>query len=347
MYCLVDFRNRPQSNYTFHSVGCAREYLRKIKNNPLGVTVIYRDGRREYFENGLPATLRVAIQTGLPKEFAIAGKKVTAIKKGCHVKYSLQKLSAVDSLKRHPTAKNAQIFESKWRFFDSWPIFMLGNKKFYACLTTLILLFFSSAYFFQKNFSTASVSSVIADSYGGKILGASFERVLGTEKAANNSTLKLADEDVIYNLLGKIKEEKQGEFSREILAYLKGKPMEDMTPYIAKQPRTVAAFLVGIAMKESKFGSFAPHDAEGRDCHNYWGYRGPENTTASGYSCFSTPEEAIRVVGNRIARLVNQGATNPEEMVVWKCGATCSWDNPENVRKWISDVGINFYKINS
>ena len=35
-----------------------------------------------------------------------------------------------------------------------------------------------------------------------------------------------------------------------------------MAPYIAKQPRTVAAFLVGIAMKESKFGVYAPHDAE-------------------------------------------------------------------------------------
>ena len=54
MYCLVDFRNRPQFNYTFHSPEKSREYIRKIKNNPLGVTVIYRDGRREYFERGLP-----------------------------------------------------------------------------------------------------------------------------------------------------------------------------------------------------------------------------------------------------------------------------------------------------
>jgi hypothetical protein len=34
-------------------------------------------------------------------------------------------------------------------------------------------------------------------------------------------------------------------------------------------------------------------------------------------------------------------------MVVWKCGASCSWDNPENVRSWIADVGINFYKLNA
>ena len=73
--------------------------------------------------------------------------------------------------------------------------------------------------------------------------------------------------------------------------------------------------------------------------HNYWGYRGPENTTASGYSCFSTPEQAITAVGGRIARLVDQGASNPSEMVVWKCGASCSWDDPANVRSWIADVG--------
>ena len=35
--------------------------------------------------------------------------------------------------------------------------------------------------------------------------------------------------------------------------------MEAMAPYIAKQDRIVAAFIVGIAMKESKFGVYAPH----------------------------------------------------------------------------------------
>jgi hypothetical protein len=224
---------------------------------------------------------------------------------------------------------------------------MLGNKKFYACLFTLILLFSFSTYFFQKNYGASISFGTNSNASEGKVLGASFAKVLSDEQANNEPALKLADEAVVINLLSKIKEEKEGEFEKEILAYIKGKPMEDMAPYIAKQPRTVAAFIVGIAMKESKFGLYAPHDASGNDCHNYWGYRGPENTTASGYSCFTNPEQAINAVGNRIARLVNQGASNPSEMVVWKCGATCSWDNPEDVRKWISDVGINFYKINS
>jgi uncharacterized membrane protein len=133
---------------------------------------------------------------------------------------------------------------------------------------------------------------------------------------------------------------------KEILKYVKGRPMEDMAPYIAKQPRIVAAFLVGIAMKESKFGTYSPK-LGGLDCHNYWGFKGGGTTTPGGYTCFNSPGEAIQTVGKRIAKLVDSGRTNPSAMVIWKCGSSCSWDNPENVRKWIADVGVNFYKINS
>jgi hypothetical protein len=100
-------------------------------------------------------------------------------------------------------------------------------------------------------------------------------------------------------------------------------------------------------MKESKFGVYAPHDASGNDCHNYWGYRGPENTTASGYSCFTSPEHAIQVIGKKINKLVAGGISNPAEMISWKCGSSCAGHGEENVRKWIADVGVNFYKLNS
>lgn len=335
MYCLVDFYNRPQLGYTFRSRGKAREYIKKIKNNPLGVTVVYRNGRREYFADGLPRNCRQK------------SDNIIQIKKGLHIRYFLRELTAMDSARCSARKKNISFPEKSWRLFDSWLIFMLGNRKFYACLFSLTLIIFSSVYFFQKNYGAGVGAELNSVPRGGKVLGTSFSKVLADEPTANDNTLKIADEEIIMNLLGKIKEEKQGEFEKEILTYIKGTPMEDMAPYIAKEPRTVAAFIVGIAMKESKFGYYAPHDSSGRDCRNYWGYRGPENTTASGYSCFDTPAQSIDVVGNRIANLVNQGASNPAEMVVWKCGATCSWDDPENVRKWISDVGINFYKINS
>jgi hypothetical protein len=331
MFCFVDFRNRPQYKYTFHSREKAQEYLRKIQNNPLGTTIIHADGRREYFESGLPARL----------------SKNVEIQRGCHVKYKIRPLAIIDGIASNkPKEKSSNI--SNWKNLKSSSLFMLGNLKFSACLLIISFVAFSSVYFFQKNLGQSAAAEGLQNS-GGIVLGA-------TDNQADNSTnqiadgnisLQLADEDVIMNLIATIDDEKNADFTNEILQYVKGRPMEDMAPYIAKQPRTVAAFIVGIAMKESKFGIYAPHDAAGNDCHNYWGYRGPENTTASGYSCFATPEAAITTVGRRIARLVDQGASNPAEMVVWKCGASCSWDNPENVRSWIADVGINFYKLNS
>jgi len=334
MFCFVDFRNRSQYKYTFHSREKAREYLRKIQNNPLGATVIHADGRREYFSGGLPENL-------------LKARKNLQIKKGCHVKYKIRPLAAMDGIaSKHEKEKSSNI--SNWKSLKSSPLFMLGNLKFSACLLIVSFVAFSSVYFFQKNLGQSAAAQDLQNS-GGIVLGAADNQAddSNARLAEDNTSLQLADADVVMNLIATIDDEKHADFTKEILTYLKGRPMEDMAPYIAKQPRTVAAFIVGIAMKESKFGVYAPHDANGNDCHNYWGYRGPENTTASGYSCFNTPEAAITAVGRRIARLVDQGASNPSEMVVWKCGASCSWDNPANVRSWIADVGINFYKLNS
>lgn len=131
---------------------------------------------------------------------------------------------------------------------------------------------------------------------------------------------------------------------KNISKIIKGTPMEKMTDAIANRDDTTAAFIVGIAMKESKFGKFSPKK-DGKECYNYWGYRGKENTTKSGYSCFDNPDHAIKVVGDRIARIVKQGAQTPEQMISWKCGSTCAGHSPESVDKWIADVGINYYRI--
>jgi len=32
-------------------------------------------------------------------------------------------------------------------------------------------------------------------------------------------------------------------------------------------------------------------------------------------------------------------------MISWKCGSSCAGHGAENVRKWIADVGVNFYKL--
>jgi|GEM_PF-644137 len=334
MFCLVDFRNRPQRKYTFHTRESARECLKRIQNNPLGVTVIHTDGRREYFEEGLP------------KGFFVSSDKSVQIQKGCHVKYNIRELNNLDGvIQSQKEIENEKAVN--WQKKSVFSLFMLGNRKFYACLAVFSLVIFSFSFYFQNQFGQGAVAQSDIDSTSeGRVAGASDTKIAGGD-SEDGSPLKLADEEIIMTLLGKIEDLKQEDFEREILKYVKGKPMEPMAPYIAKQPRIVAAFIVGIAMKESKFGVYAPHDSNGRDCLNYWGYRGRENTTTSGYSCFESPEHAIQVIGKKIASLTDRGISNPAEMISWKCGSTCAGHGAENVRKWISDVGINFYKINS
>ncbi|TAK96529.1 hypothetical protein EPO05_01555 [Patescibacteria group bacterium] len=116
-----------------------------------------------------------------------------------------------------------------------------------------------------------------------------------------------------------------------------GYPMEKMLPQLSKLDKETAAYLVAIAKKESNWGKHSPKK-NGIECYNYWGFRGTYNQTLSGYSCFDSPAQAVRVVGRRIAELVSQGINTPEEMVVWKCGSTCAGHDPGAVRKWIQDV---------
>jgi len=139
-------------------------------------------------------------------------------------------------------------------------------------------------------------------------------------------------------------EKAHNELYYEILPILEGTPMEAMADQISKKNPKVAGFFVGIAMKESKFGNYAPQK-NGRDCYNYWGYRGKENPTWSGYSCFDSPSHAVSVVGKRIQQMVDGGASSPADMISWKCGSTCDGHSPESVHKWIADVGIHYFQI--
>lgn len=123
-----------------------------------------------------------------------------------------------------------------------------------------------------------------------------------------------------------------------------GYPIQEMAKAISKQDKLVASFLVAIAKKESAWGKHTPKK-NGERCYNFWGYRGGENPTQSGYSCFDSPEQAVAVVGARIQRLVNQGIDTPEKMLVWKCGSSCATHDPAGVRKWVSDVAMYINKI--
>lgn len=132
----------------------------------------------------------------------------------------------------------------------------------------------------------------------------------------------------------------------EIREMTKGYPIEDMAPYIARNDRQVAAFLVSIAKKESDWGKRVPH-LNGRDCYNYWGYRGKsEEMGTGGHTCFKTRKEAVQTVAKRIKILSQENKLDtPPEMIVWKCGYDCSGHSQESVQKWISDVSFYFRKF--
>jgi hypothetical protein len=133
----------------------------------------------------------------------------------------------------------------------------------------------------------------------------------------------------------------------EIRLLVSGNPIEAMAPFIASYDREIAALLVGIAKKESDWGKHVPLDGNGDDCFNYWGYKGAGTRgIGMGHGCFGDPEEAVRMVGNRLVELVAmRNTSNPENMIIWKCGSSCVGHSPESVRKWIADVSLYYNKL--
>jgi len=122
-------------------------------------------------------------------------------------------------------------------------------------------------------------------------------------------------------------------------------PIREMIPYISQKDRLTASFLVAIAKKESNWGKNSPQK-DGKNCYNYWGYRGTYNQTDSGYSCFNNPEQAVNEVGERIKDLIDKNVDTPAKMVLaWKCGWDCSEHSFWSVKKWEWDVGFYFRKI--
>lgn len=127
-----------------------------------------------------------------------------------------------------------------------------------------------------------------------------------------------------------------------------GYPLSTMAESISAYDPFIAGLIVGIAKKESDWGRRTPK-LRGEECFNYWGYRGYGNRgmTEDGYGCFEKPDDAVQTIGNRLIELssVRGGSTDPERMVVWKCGSSCGGQSPESVRKWISDVRLYYQQF--
>lgn len=160
-----------------------------------------------------------------------------------------------------------------------------------------------------------------------------------------DSALRCSGKDIDKEIISEYSID-QFAMRENIKKLVKDLPMEAMAGEVAKRDVKTAAYLVAIAKKESNLGKFSPQK-EGRDCFNYWGFRGTYNQTDSGYSCFDSPEQAVSVVGDRIQYLTQlQKLDTPKKMIVWKCGASCAGHGEYNVKKWISDVDYYFDKIN-
>lgn len=127
---------------------------------------------------------------------------------------------------------------------------------------------------------------------------------------------------------------------------VKDYPIEEMLPYIFEQDRMTAAFLIGIAKKESNWGKRVPV-LNGQDCFNYWGYRGIRRMMGSGgHTCFNSRKDAVETVAKRLNTLINSQKLNtPEKMIIWKCGFSCNGHSRESVKKWISDVDMIFQEL--
>jgi hypothetical protein len=134
------------------------------------------------------------------------------------------------------------------------------------------------------------------------------------------------------------------ELEREISDMVKGYPIESMVPLIAQKDKAVAAFLIGIAKKESGWGKHAPVK-NGKDCYNYWGFKKETKSMGSGgHTCFRDPGQAVDTVSARISELIfEEKKDTPKEMAIWKCGSACTYD--KQVGKWISDVNLYYKKL--
>ncbi|MDI6778250.1 MAG: hypothetical protein QMD77_03590 [Patescibacteria group bacterium] len=134
------------------------------------------------------------------------------------------------------------------------------------------------------------------------------------------------------------------QFEKRVGVMVSDSPMEKMAPYIARQNEKTAAYLVAIAKKESDWGKYSPKK-RGKECFNYWGYKGKRNRNAAGYSCFDSPAQAVNIVGKRISNLIAKKIDTPREMVVWKCGSACTARSNADAAKWVSDVDMYYKKV--
>jgi len=221
----------------------------------------------------------------------------------------------------------------------------LKNKKITA-LTILILI--SGCFFYNQLLSI--FPECFANSYASEGYLEHEREWIAKINYVDSLVIKQGEERKknysVKTEIAVIKEEKISEDVEKQLHSLVGNaPIGEMISSIMKLDDKVAAFVIGIAKKESDWGKHSP-SLSGKTCYNFWGYKGRGSRgTSMGYACFGTPEEAVEIVGKRIETLVAKNINEPRKMLVWKCGSSCSGHDPGGVAKWVSDVSLYFGKV--
>lgn len=152
------------------------------------------------------------------------------------------------------------------------------------------------------------------------------------------------DGDTSSRICSENNAKQDGFLQKKYMALVVNYPIAAMVPYLDEINKDAAPFLIAIAKKESDWGNHAPQK-NGRDCYNYWGYKGSYNPTVSGYSCFDSPEQAVKTVGGRLDDLIDKKINTPEKMVVWKCGPSCAGFPSQDVSGWIASVRMYWQKL--
>ena len=214
----------------------------------------------------------------------------------------------------------------------AWNLSIVGSILFGMVIMTFVYRYLGQGVSAQQAVYNSAVQNE-QPAQKGKVLGAEF-----SEDDVKEFTKQFLEIEKVEN---------EQALEQEIRKMVKGYPIEKMAPYIAKKDRTVAAFMVSIARKESSWGVHVPV-LNGQDCYNYWGYRGQRKLMGTGgHTCFNSPEDAVDTVAKRLETLIEEyGKDTPAKMVIWKCGSDCEATGGQAAaNKWISDVAMYFNRF--
>ncbi|EKE11418.1 MAG: hypothetical protein ACD_15C00084G0019, partial [uncultured bacterium] len=170
----------------------------------------------------------------------------------------------------------------------------IKNKKSYARLVGLIFLVAIAVSFVFHQYYTTDVLNKGKEIKVSHIKQKKLFKIAPKEEIMSNNVLRCEPSNISSNknrLAGKYSLN-QFLIKRNIEKLVGNKPMKNMVGEIASRNLETASYLVAIAKHESNLGKFSPKK-DGKDCFNYWGFRGSYNKTKSGYSCFDSPEQAV------------------------------------------------------